>query len=157
MKRTILVVLVLCIAVFVGASSCLAAQAIYGCVSKNGQLTIVSNPGQCKNNETPISWSIVPSGTIFFTHIYTLGGSVAGEPFVHHSCPPGELLITGGAICCFPGEFNPTCPYRLVASFGDCNDEDPWCPSYWIAYCADSDGNAVAAEQVNLTCAHVQQ
>ena len=153
MKKTILVVLVLCIAVFVGASSCLA-QVIYGCLKSNGQLTIVSNPGQCKKNETPIS--IAPSGTIFFTHIYTQNpGST--DPFVKYSCPTGDLLITGGATCCFVDEFHPTCSTYLVTSFGDCNDEDPWCPSYWIAYCAGSDGTVVAPKQVNLTCAHVVQ
>jgi len=154
MKKTILVVLVLCIAVLVGASSCLA-QVIQGCLKSNGQLKIVSNPGQCNNDETPIS--IAPSGTIFFTQIFTQNGSVAGDPFIQHSCPPSDLLITGGAMCCFPGAINFPCPYRLVASFGDCNNDDPWCPSYWIAYCADSAGNAVAPAQVNLTCAHVQQ
>ena len=56
MKRTILIALILCTVFFITASSSLA-QVIYGCVKNNGQLSIASGPGQCKNNETPISWN----------------------------------------------------------------------------------------------------
>jgi len=56
MKRTILIALILCTVFFITASSSLA-QVINGCV-KNGQLYILTGPGQCKQNETPISWSM---------------------------------------------------------------------------------------------------
>jgi hypothetical protein len=56
MKRTILIALILCTVFFITASSSLA-QVINGCVKNNGQLSIVSDPGQCKNNETQISWN----------------------------------------------------------------------------------------------------
>jgi hypothetical protein len=56
MKRTAFVALVLCGLFFVATSSCFA-QVIYGCVKSNGQLSIATGPGQCKNNETPISWN----------------------------------------------------------------------------------------------------
>ena len=35
------------------------AQAIYGCVAKNGTLRIVSDPSACSRQETPISWTSV--------------------------------------------------------------------------------------------------
>jgi hypothetical protein len=56
MKRTVLIALILCTVFFITASSSLA-QVIYGCVKNNGQLSIASGPGQCKNNETEISWN----------------------------------------------------------------------------------------------------
>jgi hypothetical protein len=62
MKRTILIVLILCTVFFITASSCLA-QVINGCVGKNGQLSVVTGPGQCKPNETPVSWGTIgPQG-----------------------------------------------------------------------------------------------
>jgi len=56
MKRTILVAMVVCAVFFITASSCFA-QVIYGCVKNSGDLIIVSGPGQCKANQTPISWN----------------------------------------------------------------------------------------------------
>jgi hypothetical protein len=35
---------------------CFADNLIYGCVKNSGELLIVSGPGQCKANQTPISW-----------------------------------------------------------------------------------------------------
>jgi hypothetical protein len=62
MKRTISLILILGAVFFITASSCFA-QVINGCVGKNGQLSIVSDPAQCKGNETPISWNgIGPQG-----------------------------------------------------------------------------------------------
>jgi len=71
MKRTLLITLILCTVLFITTSSSIA-QVIYGCVKNNGQLSIVSGPGQCKNNETPISWNniqgihAVAYGTVTF-------------------------------------------------------------------------------------------
>jgi len=35
------------------------AGVIYGCVAKNGALSIVSGPNQCSGKETPLSWNSV--------------------------------------------------------------------------------------------------
>jgi hypothetical protein len=56
MKKTILIGLILGAVSFVTASSCFA-QVINGCVNKNGQISILTPPDQCKKNETPISWN----------------------------------------------------------------------------------------------------
>lgn len=61
MKRTILMILILCTVFFITTSSCFA-QVIYGCV-KNGVLTIMTGPGQCRQNDTPVSWNVTgPQG-----------------------------------------------------------------------------------------------
>jgi hypothetical protein len=39
------------------ATPCFAENLIYGCVKNSGDLVIVSGPGQCKANQTPISWN----------------------------------------------------------------------------------------------------
>ena len=46
---------VLLVMVVTTATPCFAVNLIYGCV-KNGTLEIVSGPGQCKANQSPISW-----------------------------------------------------------------------------------------------------
>jgi hypothetical protein len=62
MKRTVLIAMVLCTVFSIVATTCLA-QVINGCVKSNGDLSIVSGPGQCKSNETPISWNVTgPEG-----------------------------------------------------------------------------------------------
>jgi len=83
MKRTILVTIVLCTVFFILASSCLA-QVIKGCVKNNGDLSIVSGSGQCKPNETPISWNVIgpegpqgPQGPAGITN--GIGAAVWGE------------------------------------------------------------------------------
>jgi hypothetical protein len=35
------------------------AEVIYGCVAKNGALSIVNGPNQCGSKDTPISWNSV--------------------------------------------------------------------------------------------------
>ena len=35
-----------------------SAQVINGCIKANGTLKVISVPGNCGNNETPISWNV---------------------------------------------------------------------------------------------------
>jgi hypothetical protein len=48
--------IVLLVMVVTTATPCFAVNLIYGCVKSGGGLEIVSGPGQCKANQTPISW-----------------------------------------------------------------------------------------------------
>ena len=49
--------IVLLLMVVAMATPCFAGNLIYGCVKNSGDLIIVSGPGQCKANQTPISWN----------------------------------------------------------------------------------------------------
>jgi hypothetical protein len=81
MKRTLSIALVLGAVIIFAASPCLA-QVINGCVKNNGQISIMTGPGQCKNGETPISWNATgPQG------------------------PPGPAGITNGIRAAVWGEF----------------------------------------------------
>ena len=63
MKRTVLIAVAVCAVFFISATSSFG-QVINGCVKQNnGDLRIVSSPGQCRNNEAPISWNATgPAG-----------------------------------------------------------------------------------------------
>ena len=114
MKRKVLIAIVLCTVFFIVASSCLA-QVINGCVRKNGQLAIVTGPGQCKQNETPISWNATgpqgpqgpagPStgasflGTKSLTeHIVKAQFGVDWTTVVTVDLPAGTYLLTGDGV-----------------------------------------------------------
>jgi hypothetical protein len=49
--------IILLVIVVARVSPCFAENLIYGCVKNSGDLVIVSGPGQCKANQTPISWN----------------------------------------------------------------------------------------------------
>ena len=70
--------IILLVIVVTMATPCFAVNLIYGCVKGNGDLQIVSGPGQCKANQTPISWPAgeglaVVSGWIRYDGVPVLG------------------------------------------------------------------------------------
>lgn len=72
--------IILSVIVVTMATPCFAGNLIYGCVKNSGELLIVSGPGQCKANQTPISW---PAGGLTAVHgVVLYDGSVeSGEGF----------------------------------------------------------------------------
>jgi hypothetical protein len=151
MKRTILIALILCTVLYITASSCLA-QVIYGCVKNNGQLTIVSGPGQCKHNETPISWNA--TGGIDQSKVYMKicdarpNDSLADPTCL---CNANDMLLSGGAAClpasgswslyisgpsfAIPGGGIATYPTGWYALCIDVNDLSDHFPTYEEVFC----------------------
>jgi hypothetical protein len=69
---------------------------IHGCVkNSNGQLRVVSDPGDCNPSETSLDWS---QGFELTTTKRTVAGSVAGgmPGSVEASCEAGEVVTGGG-------------------------------------------------------------
>jgi hypothetical protein len=59
MKRTVLMVTIICVLFFVMSSMCFADNVIHGCVGKlTGNLRVVSSTSKCLSIENPISWNI---------------------------------------------------------------------------------------------------
>ena len=94
MKRTMLVAMVVCAVFFITVISSFA-QVIYGCVKNSGDLQIVSGPGQCKSNQTPISWP-AGVGVVNAVHGVVLeDGSVeSGEGFTPSHIGTGLYTVT---------------------------------------------------------------
>ena len=55
MRRFIFLVIAAGAVIIFGTSSA-SAQVIHGCIKTNGTLKIVSDPAECSDRETPISW-----------------------------------------------------------------------------------------------------
>lgn len=80
-----------CAAVLV-ASTPAGAQVIDACVAKSGSVRIVSSPGSCAKNETPLSWNVQgPPGPPGPQGPQGPQG-VQGPPG-----PPGTVVLTGGS------------------------------------------------------------
>jgi len=102
--------IILLVMVIAMATPCFADNLIYGCVKNSGELLIVSGPGQCKSNQTPISW---PAGglTAVYGWVRPDGVATLGDGFTS-KYENGVYYIT------FDQEFagNPDCVISLLAS-----------------------------------------
>ena len=135
MKRTLWVALILCTVFFIGANSSLA-QVINGCVKNNGQLSIVSGPGQCKNNETPISWNA--TGGIDQSKVYmNLCDARPNDALTDPTClcNANDTLLSGGAAC-LPSSGSWSL-YISVPSFALPGGGIATYPTGWYALCVD--------------------
>jgi len=82
-----IILLVMVVAI---ATPCSAGNLIYGCVKSNGDLQIVSGPGQCKSNQTPISWPAEGGLTAISGWIRDDGVPVLGDGFTSRYDDPSK-------------------------------------------------------------------
>jgi hypothetical protein len=104
MKRATGMVILFFALLFVSAGPSFA-DTINGCIGNGGSLRIVSSPTQCRNNETPLSWTTIDGiqaaahGTVNF-----IAGSVPLPPNVTVTHTPNSGIYT---ITFSPNPFTP--------------------------------------------------
>jgi len=93
------------------ATPCFAVNLIYACVKSGGDLQIVSGPGQCKSNQTLISWPAAESLTQVSGWVRYDGVRILGDGFT-------SSFVSGVYYITFNQDFigDPGCTISLLSS-----------------------------------------
>ncbi len=76
-----------------------AGDLIYACISKSGQIRIVSATDSCRNNESSVQWENGELGlnSVYNNWVTSQGPGTRAEAYSR--CMDGDILLSGGCYC----------------------------------------------------------